>query len=561
MNLRNFILQAYPNTFHISLIAISTALSLTLTASFIPLTLTLTMLLVYAPILLHRPHRFAYTTLLWIFITLCGSFARLVPTLDALSTAGTSVAVLLSITSFSSALAIFAIFLDVGIRMRTGTPQAVLFPAIWMTLWAAASHMPLGRLISWSPVLGIQSYSWMVPWVGPGGIDWLVAAWAVVISQSIGIWYMGNSEDEEVSTTKTTSSSSGTFILTVILAALTIPAFIISSSPLPVNPPETITQLTLGCALPPHHDTSPTLSDYIAESNSIHHTTTTLILWPEGAVSFRNATDRDAGFKHIQKSIGQRGTYWAVSFEETIPDPSDASNRTSISRTGVAILSDSSIHHPVYYKRHLVPIAESFPFTPGSSPPSSYTLALHRPKNVPKAHWGPSTRPLELTSSICLDFAMPSPFRDLDSRPALILAPARTWDPAIGARMWEEVKQRANEIGSLALWCDGGKGGVSGVAGAGYNDVYQVGEGSWSRTVGIAYPFDPTRTFYARSGDALVFAASWLFVIGPIGFWLVLAQYSKVAERLHGMGIKCFEWVTQNRRRTPPAANLIDFGD
>lgn len=153
---------------------------------------------------------------------------------------------------------------------------------------------------------------------------------------------------------------------------------------------------------------------------------------------------------------------------------------------------------------------------------------------------------------------MPSPFRELDSKPALILAPGKTWDAEIGARMWLEVKQRANEIGSLALWCDGGKGGVSGVAGGGYNDVYQVGEGSWERTIGIQYPFNSSRTLYARFGDSLVLAAAWFLAIGPAGFFLTFSRYKNTASRLHAAGIQCIDWIMQkSRRRGPP--NLIDL--
>jgi hypothetical protein len=153
-------------------------------------------------------------------------------------------------------------------------------------------------------------------------------------------------------------------------------------------------------------------------------------------------------------------------------------------------------------------------------------------------------RAIDVTASICLDFAMPAPFRDLDSKPGLILAPARTWDPAIGNRMWEEVKQRANEVGSVALWCDGGKRGISGVAGGGYNDIYQVGEGSWARTVGIPHPFDSNRTFYSRVGDASVVAASWFLVLG-------LVTYKKT--RRNALVVNTRDWVVHNTRRSQQA--------
>ncbi|KAJ7446409.1 lnt, apolipo protein N-acyltransferase [Mycena galericulata] len=537
--------------------------------SFIPLTFTVASLLLYAPILFHR-RQYGYAALLWLCIALFSAFGRLVPALTALSTSTTSLAVLFAASSLTSALAIMAIGVDVFLCTHiTGANQAVLFPAIWTTLWAVSSRIsPLGRLTSWSPVLGTQSYSWMTAWVGPAGIDWVVAAWAVVISQSIGSWYMGNSEDEMG--TKKKASASGTGVATVFLIALTIPSFLLSGLPLPVYPIESTSRLSVGCALPPfskYNHTTPTLDDYVSESKSLD---AKIILWPEGAVSFHSASDRDAGFHSISELIGAEHTYWAISFEEDVADPSDVSGRTSIRHTGLALLSNSQVLVK-YYKRHLVPIAESFSLTPGSVPPFIYDLPLNPPKNMKPHRWAPNepngTRPIALTASICLDFAMPSPFRELDSKPALILAPARTWDPVIGFRMWEEVKQRANEIGSLALWCDGGEGGVSGVAGGGYNDVYQVGEGSWSRTIGIQYPFVSSGTLYARFGDTLAFAAAWLLVIGPAGLWLLFPRYKMAGRHLHGVQVKCVNWFVQKtRRRQPlgvaqPQPNLIDFSE
>jgi hypothetical protein len=86
-------------------------------------------------------------------------------------------------------------------------------------------------------------------------------------------------------------------------------------------------------------------------------------LWPEGAVSFSSASDKNAAFKEIRHNIRTSPAYWAVSFEENILD---ADEHTSIRRTGVAILSGSGIPgnnseeegdgiEMVYYKRFLVP--------------------------------------------------------------------------------------------------------------------------------------------------------------------------------------------------------------
>ncbi|KAJ7897110.1 hypothetical protein B0H14DRAFT_2676925, partial [Mycena olivaceomarginata] len=120
-----------------------------------------------------------------------------------------------------------------------------------------------------------------------------------------------------------------------------------------------------------------------------------------------------------------------------------------------------------------------------------------------------SERAIDVTASICLDFAMPAPFRDLDSKPGLILAPARTWDPAIGNRI-------------VALW----------------------GRARGLGTVGIPHPFDSNRTFYSRVGDASVVAASWFLVLG-------LVTYKKT--RRNALLVNTRDWVVHNTRRSQQA--------
>lgn len=77
--------------------------------------------------------------------------------------------------------------------------------------------------------------------------------------------------------------------------------------------------------------------------------------------------------------------------------------------------------------------------------------------------------------------------------------------------MWEQAKARAAEIGSTVLWCDGGEGGVSGVAGGNVHFM-QVGEGSWTRTIGIQWPFNENRTIYSRWGNIYTLWILWLLL-------------------------------------------------
>jgi hypothetical protein len=64
----------------------------------------------------------------------------------------------------------------------------------------------------------------------------------------------------------------------------------------------------------------------------------------------------------------------------------------------------------------------------------------------------------------------------------------------------------------MVLFCDGGAEGVSGVAGHGIREPVQFGSGSWTRTVGVAWPFNQNRTLYMWGGDALPFGFVWLLL-------------------------------------------------
>jgi predicted amidohydrolase len=122
---------------------------------------------------------------------------------------------------------------------------------------------------------------------------------------------------------------------------------------------------------------------------------------------------------------------------------------------------------------------------------------------------GHTTRAVPITASICLDLAFPDVLSALPSRPALILAPAKTWHRDVSLAMWEQARARAEEMGSMVLFCDGGAEGVSGVAGHGMREVFHVGPGTWMRAVGIEYPFDEGKTVYAAGGDWAMFLLVW----------------------------------------------------
>jgi hypothetical protein len=146
-----------------------------------------------------------------------------------------------------------------------------------------------------------------------------------------------------------------------------------------------------------------------------------------------------------------------------------------------------------------------------------------------KSSW---PRTIPITSAICLDVSAPLvtsvPVNQTDlARPALILAPARTWHPEIGKAMFQHASMRAIEQGASILWCDGGEGGVSGVGGLAaqglglVGGIGQVGTGgSWMQTIGIPFPYDAhtfTPTWYARWGDLSILFLAWaLLSLAPM---------------------------------------------
>lgn len=207
----------------------------------------------------------------------------------------------------------------------------------------------------------------------------------------------------------------------------------------------------------------------------------------------------------------------------------------SITNAILCRVSSSSLFSRFSTPLTIKKVTESFSKIPSVDPPLITRRQLKNPKGITKPEWAPGpnfTRPLLVTSSICLDFASPTVFADLDARPSLILGPARTWDSTVGFAMWEQAKTRANELGSMVLWCDGGSTGVSGVGGGKIHEPMQMGSGSWMRTISVSYPFDENRTLYARRGDFFVIVFLVALMGGGVASNLLLTWSDRGASRV-----------------------------
>ncbi|KZT30740.1 hypothetical protein NEOLEDRAFT_1237946 [Neolentinus lepideus HHB14362 ss-1] len=526
-NLKETVFISHPS---ISFVGVSFVLCLLAVAprpSFFPLVLLLSSLQLYGRIIAHRNNAFVNFRNLWLALTSAVTLSHIGPALTALSTPSTSIIFLTLCAATASLIVLTAIFIDIKAcaKMKSQWSQITLFPALWASVWVVIARIsPVGRLATWSPVRGLPPDIWITRWFGVPAIDWLTAACSVVITEVVGDWFIGsaparlNGDDADsiiipdlpgVPAPKAKSPTPRSYYVLALfglLLTVTIPHYVSSTLPLPPYSKGT-TPLTVACVLPPFQrlkNGPPLLDDFIQESRRLNQAK--VLLWPEGAVRFDSFDAKAAAIERVRKDVAFTNHFVGMSFEEVLP-----SNGSKTERRNGFVLVDK--HGPVmeYYKRHLVPVAESFSLSPSTDPPTIFTLPLTMPKGFTRSEWGNETRPIPVTASICLDFTDPYAFDSLPSKPALILAPARTWDISVGLSMFEQAKARAAEIDSMVLWCDGGEGGVSGIVGRGVNEMMKAGPGSWTRTIGIQYPFDDRKTIFMDGGESVGLMIMWAF--------------------------------------------------
>lgn len=205
----------------------------------------------------------------------------------------------------------------------------------------------------------------MTPFFGSTSKDWIVGAWAVVLANACTYWYMGVEEEEyhddlfrapAEPRKPAISSDYAVGGLAVFLVLLTIPSFILPNLPLSASDIDSVTPLSVACIIPPRHhikNYTPTLADYLAETSKVQNRAK-ILLWPEGAVTFSSAQEREDAFAQARKKA--EGSYVGVSFEEVVADASDPTGQRHYTRTGIALIDrDSNDTYLEYYKRNLVP--------------------------------------------------------------------------------------------------------------------------------------------------------------------------------------------------------------
>lgn len=343
---------------------------------FIPLILLLVTLKIYVGIIVHRQYAFVKLFAIWFFLTVSISASHLTSVLEASSSPGYALIGLISTIGLTSIFAAIPILVDIAYsrHVRNLWFQLSFFPAAWATTWWLVSYLsPIGRLTTWSPVQGLDVYDWIIPYFGPIGIDFLVGAWTVILSQIAGIWIVGTPpmsvQDDEGAHLISAPSLDENFVYdnrgnssnqihrsrqTFLFIAMTSVGLLALTSlqpvlPLPTNSFST-SMLSVACALPYKPNQNPTFDDYLAQTVQLV-STAKVILWPEGAVRFNSAKEKTEAVGKIQ-NIAQ-GSLIGVAFEEYAP--SDTQSRTQLRRNGIMFIDQKHGVVNEYFKRNLVP--------------------------------------------------------------------------------------------------------------------------------------------------------------------------------------------------------------
>ena len=371
-DLREVIFINHPNLIFPSIATVSAYFALSPTPSFIPLTVLVATVLIHTRIAYPRPHAARVIFGEIAGISLASTLSHLTPSIHALSSTASSIFSLWLISSLSSAVAFGAIVISDRVSLRVSNPSTklTLFPTFWATVWQTVSHTsPVGHLVTWSPVAGIANYEWMRPFFGAWGINWLVGAWAMVIAEIVGAWFIGPEDEFEPqgplipsivsngdSQPTPPTSSPGphrTLLLTTVLLVLTSPSLFSPATPL-LPWSSSSTPLPVGCILPhppSSGDGSTPLDRFIAESR--HHNGARVLLWPEGALRFETVSQREEAINRVRNEV--KGPLVGVTFTEPVPASAGwEHSREGKWRNGLVLVGPDG---PVaeYYKRNLVP--------------------------------------------------------------------------------------------------------------------------------------------------------------------------------------------------------------
>jgi hypothetical protein len=368
------------------IILISTPFALSLRPSFIPLVFLIAVLITYARATINRPsftHR-GFALLSTLSVATVASYSG--STRSAMSTKYLSTALLLPIALVFSFVALAPILAYAKMRGYVGSRSAfggiLLFPTLWTSTWALFVYFsPLGRIGSWTPMIGVEAYSWLTPVFGQPGIDYVTALWAAVIAEYVGQWAMGAKAHEElpesaspnvdlltpIEDENATTNGHGNhtrsntprrnplpYLLGILLVAMT-PSSQAPVLPLPNHSPNT-TELTVSCVHPyvKNPGTPLGFDDYLAETVT-QSARAKVLLWPEGAVRFQNEKERAHAFAVIANVSYLRNAWIAIGYEQLFSDSGETSHGKRVRGHNALAIFGPKKEPVTYAKRKLVP--------------------------------------------------------------------------------------------------------------------------------------------------------------------------------------------------------------
>jgi hypothetical protein len=308
LTVRYLVFSRYPTASVNTLAFLFSVINTPTHLNFTVLVLQLTCLLLYMPIISRRRHLKSKAILLWATLTISSSLRMFQTAWAALDSSTLSTVWLLVANASVWLVSLVVIFVYARLRVSSLTAGSrsfwpvAFFPAMWTTTWCAISHLSfIGRFGLPTPAAHTQPYQWTIPLFGCVFQDWLVAAWAVVLSEMIETWVIGKGRDEEepllgeipTREQNIVTSRPASFYLTTLLIAFAFPSLFDAELPLERNSQDTMT-VTVGCILPDryrYNHTRFSLDDFMKETKALS-SSTNIILWPEAAVVFDNVTHK-----------------------------------------------------------------------------------------------------------------------------------------------------------------------------------------------------------------------------------------------------------------------------
>lgn len=195
-------LISHPTTVYLTVSAFLAIFTLNPSPSFLSIITLVATLRLFVNTALAKQNSVYRLVLAAVLLSLSSTIANVVPSASALAHTHASTA---AFALFALALVISSVViltLAVEVKIRESRPnewtKIILFPTLWATsLFVISTVSPLGRLATWTPVSDLSSYSWLRPFTGPSGIDWIVGAWATIISNVVELWVRGPEEDNK----------------------------------------------------------------------------------------------------------------------------------------------------------------------------------------------------------------------------------------------------------------------------------------------------------------------------------------------------------------------------